>query len=538
MKKFFTLCALILSAAISNAQVVFNEVYTDPGANKQEFFEFYNTSTNPTPESMDDYTVVTYYEENGTTGFYVMDLPTQTVPSKGFYVGAASNPFNIQSQNNVVPNFSWNAIPAGGSLTKWERSGSTYIPVAVPANLNDFFAMRSGSNAKHNIFVFKNGMLVNGIFGGITNAQIPSYIKAMPPIWVDMSGASTDFFINFNTYTDNQFEYIVSATGNDNGYYRLADGICGVWNKSSNAGQHTPGVSNGPAVPGSGSVTVAYSITEILGDYSKSLLTYSVTGTTLSAFPATIQVYQDLGVIGQLDANDILVDTRILYTLTSGDQYVILPSRTDPVMLVVKTPSGCFDQVVAIPNGLSPLPVHLLRFQGNMNKNNKVTLNWTVADNETVSNFEVERSTNGRDFITVGVVLASEKRGIEDYMFYETVTSSDRIMYRLRMIDKEHDIDYSRILVFQTGTMITNDIKIYGNPVKDKVTFSYYSNSTQQINVKIYDLTGKTILSQKVKSAAGSNMLSLALNATFKPGMYVLEVSNEEGRQTTKFVKQ
>src|ERR1044072_1646332 len=111
-------------------------------------------------------------------------------------------------------------------------------------------------------------------------------------------------------------------------------------------------------------------------------------------------------------------------------------------------------------------------------------------------------------------------------------------MYRLKMIDKEHDIDYSKILVFQTRTMITNDIKIYGNPVKDKLTFSYYSNSTQEVNVKVYDLAGKTLMSQKVNSAEGSNLLSLPLNASFKAGMYVVEVSNADGRQIAKFIKQ
>ena len=40
---------------------------------------------------------------------------------------------------------------------------------------------------------------------------------------------------------------------------------------------------------------------------------------------------------------------------------------------------GCLRAPVAV------LPVHLISFQGNMNKNNKVTLNWTVADNETVT---------------------------------------------------------------------------------------------------------------------------------------------------------
>lgn len=541
MKKIFTLCVLALFAASVNAQVVFNEVYTNPGANRHEFFEFYNTSTNPTPESMDDYTLVTYFEEGAKIGFYVLDLPTQTVVSKGYYVGASKNPFNIQGQNGLTPNFSWDAIPAGGSLKRFERSGAVYNQVALPANLNNIFVDRQGNNATHNIFVFKNGLLVNGIFAGMAQATIPAYIKAMPPLWVDMSGTSPDFFVDFNSFNDNQFEYIGSAPGNDNGYFRQSDGLCGVWNKSSSAAQHTPGVSNGSASGSgiSGSLTITYYISDIGGDYTKSLLTFNVTSASLQAFPVIIDAYRDLGTIGQLDAADLLIDSRTLYATTAGDQYVIIPSRTDPVILVARTPSGCFDQVIAVPNTLKLLPVNLVRFQGNMNKSNKVTLNWTVTENETVQSFEIERSFNGRDFTTVGVVFSSEKRGTESYMFYETVNNNEKVMYRLKMIDKGHDVDYSRILIFLTKTSITtSDIKVFGNPVKDKLTISYYSNATQPVQVKVYDLTGKTLMSQKVNSAEGSNMLSLSLASSFKAGMYVVEVTNGSDRQVAKFIKQ
>ncbi len=188
------------------------------------------------------------------------------------------------------------------------------------------------------------------------------------------------------------------------------------------------------------------------------------------------------------------------------------------------------------PNAV-PLPVHLVSFQGNMNKNNKITLNWTVADNETVHSFEIERSVNGKDFTTAGVVFASEKFGTESYMFFETA-STEKVMYRLRMIDNTHDIDYSRILIFQTKSLGATDIKVYGNPVKDKLTFSYTSNETEMVDVKVYDVTGKTLMSQKVNIADGSNMLSLPLNSTFKAGMYLVEVSNGADRQVARFVKQ
>jgi hypothetical protein len=189
------------------------------------------------------------------------------------------------------------------------------------------------------------------------------------------------------------------------------------------------------------------------------------------------------------------------------------------------------------PNAF-PLPIHLISFQGNMNKNNKVTLNWTVADNEIANNFEIERSFNGRDFTTVALVFASEKMGTENYMYYETPTNNDKVMYRLKMIDKNHEISYSKILIFQSKSAITNNIKIIGNPVNNKLTFSYTASATQVIDVKVYDMTGRVVLNNKVNSLEGSNMISLPLNSTFKAGMYVIEVNNGTELQSSKFVKQ
>ena len=183
------------------------------------------------------------------------------------------------------------------------------------------------------------------------------------------------------------------------------------------------------------------------------------------------------------------------------------------------------------------LPVHLIAFQGNLIKN-KVTLNWTVADNEIASTFELEKSFNGRDFTTVGVVFASEKMGTENYMFYETTSGIDKVMYRLKMIDKHHEVSYSRILIFQLKSTIVNNIKIIGNPVNDKLTFSYTSPATQIVDVKVYDISGRVLLNNKVNSLEGSNVISLPLSSTFKAGMYVVEINNGTELKSSKFVKQ
>lgn len=541
MKKIFTLCVFIFVIIRLNAQVVFNEFYTDPSNGNHEYFEYYNTSA--TIENMDSYTLVSYYEAGGKTGFYVMDLPSLTVPAKGYFTGASASPFSIQGQSGLIASFNWNVMPAGGYIKKFERNGSNYTEVAVPANLNDFFVTRTGTGAAHHLFVFENGVLANGLFGATNFAVIPSYIKSMPPIFIDMSGTSTDFLINFNSFNDNQFEYVTPNAGNDNGYFRASDGKCGVWEKSSLASQHTPTVTNGSATGSSGgTITITSNITELSGDPSKSLLTYNISAGALAAFPLTVETYQDLGTIGQLDAADVLVDSRLINTISSDDQYVIMPTHDDPVMIAAKTPSGCFDRVISVANNLAvaaaTLPVYLIRFQGNMNKSNKVTLNWTAANNETVDHFEVERSVNGKDFTTAAIVFATEKMDTEDYFYFETINSNDKVMFRLKMFDKGQDVDYSRILVFQPKSNNSTQLKVYGNPVNDKLTFSYTSTAAQSADVRVYDMSGRIILSQKVNSLEGSNMMSLPLSSTFKTGMYVVEVNNGIDRQTAKFIKQ
>jgi len=45
-------------------------------------------------------------------------------------------------------------------------------------------------------------------------------------------------------------------------------------------------------------------------------------------------------------------------------------------------------------------------------------------------------------------------------------------------------------------------------------------------------------MSQKINSPEGTNMMSLPLSETLKPGMYVVEVSNGADRQIAKFIKQ
>jgi hypothetical protein len=173
------------------------------------------------------------------------------------------------------------------------------------------------------------------------------------------------------------------------------------------------------------------------------------------------------------------------------------------------------------------------------NPNNSCNrLAWVIENNRAVNNFEIERSTNGKDFKTIAVLIATEKFGTENYTYADTSIGADTIMYRLRILNKSQHDFYSRIILVRSKTTPDNNIRIMGNPVRDRLFFNYNSTNVQQTDIKIYSLAGKILFNQTVSSFKGSNLITIPLSSGFAPGMYVIEINNDIVTQTAKFVKQ
>ena len=171
--------------------------------------------------------------------------------------------------------------------------------------------------------------------------------------------------------------------------------------------------------------------------------------------------------------------------------------------------------------------------------NNSVNrLSWTILKNHGVKSFDVERSTNGIDFKTVAVVKATEKFNTENYIYSDTITTGDIIMYRLKVVSKTQHVFYSKIVLVKSKLPVTNGIKIIGNPVEDQLSFNYNPKNVQQADIKIYNLWGKIVINKKISCFTGNNLITIPLNPAFTPGMYVIEINNGILSQTEKFIKQ
>lgn len=89
-------------------------------------------------------------------------------------------------------------------------------------------------------------------------------------------------------------------------------------------------------------------------------------------------------------------------------------------------------------------PAKLLSVNASLEQN-KVILDWTVGENETAYQFEVEKSTDGKNFITTALVFGSDKPQTDKYQFFEKA-GKNKISYRIKLVNKDQKTEYSPVV--------------------------------------------------------------------------------------------
>ena len=81
--------------------------------------------------------------------------------------------------------------------------------------------------------------------------------------------------------------------------------------------------------------------------------------------------------------------------------------------------------------------------------------------------------------------------------------------------------------------MIENSLSIYPNPAADNLTLNYFSVNEEQVNLRIFDLLGKTEFVQQKTVVTGDNYFTVDVT-NFAKGLYFVEVSGNESRINEK----
>ena len=169
------------------------------------------------------------------------------------------------------------------------------------------------------------------------------------------------------------------------------------------------------------------------------------------------------------------------------------------------------------------VPLKFTNYELRFTNERQVENHWITADEVNVSHFNVQRSLNGNDFVTIHKEQA-KNRSYNEYSFIDnnplsTVDSrTSKYYYRIVSVDKDGRTNYSEVRTINLQHQ-TSNITIFPNPAKDAVTI----NSKGVKHVTITDCFGRIVYKAEVNRA--SYILNLK---SFAKGIYIFSFDNGE----------
>jgi hypothetical protein len=176
------------------------------------------------------------------------------------------------------------------------------------------------------------------------------------------------------------------------------------------------------------------------------------------------------------------------------------------------------------------LPLTWLSFTGTLNSN-KVNLKWSSGTEYNNKGFDIQRSTDGNNFSSIGWIKGSNGNS-NNYTFNDAnIIMGMRYFYRLKQIDNNNRQSYSSIV--NVVWLQEYQVKAYPNPFKNKLVLQT-NGSDRKAGVIITDATGRILFKSQKLSAANTELSTSTWNA----GTYIVQMQNESGAKNFKVVKQ
>lgn len=193
-------------------------------------------------------------------------------------------------------------------------------------------------------------------------------------------------------------------------------------------------------------------------------------------------------------------------------------------------PGACTGAAPLFISGVVSLPVELLSFTAQKNSNNDVELKWKTATESNNKGFDVQRSSDAVNWVTIGFINGKGNSSIESsYQFTDKDAASGKNYYRLQQHDFDGNRKYSAIANIDLPQQAFYSIA--NNPGKG--IFKVRIASADKVELSVLDLSGRRLLNKTV----GIGVQEIDISA-YPAGTYLLQLRSGEELITEKLVKQ
>jgi hypothetical protein len=173
------------------------------------------------------------------------------------------------------------------------------------------------------------------------------------------------------------------------------------------------------------------------------------------------------------------------------------------------------------------LPVTLIDFTASRERSSAL-LSWSTTSETNASEFEVQQSSNGKSWATVGFVAARGESGaLVKYQFTHAEPGSGQNLYRLKMIDLDNTFAFSRMV--SVNFEGTESVQVYPNPTSNYIKVTMGHEKIEK--VQLYNLQGSLVIETRPDATDIVDLTRLT------PGSYVVKIRQANGTINTKRIQ-
>ena len=180
------------------------------------------------------------------------------------------------------------------------------------------------------------------------------------------------------------------------------------------------------------------------------------------------------------------------------------------------------------------LPITFTSFKA-YQQNNNIALDWKVENEFNMKQYEIQKSTNGKDFSSVSTVGAKRNNSSSvSYQWVDVNPANGNNFYRVRSVNMDGKVLYSNVMKVSLGN-ITRDIVIYPNPVTNGILNLQLINQPKgDYGVRVLNNSGQLLQSILIHHQQGSASQTIQLDQRLAKGYYNLEVVKPDNSLLTR----
>jgi len=148
------------------------------------------------------------------------------------------------------------------------------------------------------------------------------------------------------------------------------------------------------------------------------------------------------------------------------------------------------------------LPLDFLSIQLSPQINHKVKVDWWTANEENVLTQEIQRSSNGREFINVENVAPTGNPRVNSYSVIDNYPFPGKNYYRIKVINSDGSFQFSEIKTLELDE-VRNTFELFPNPIgKNDLQLNIQTLYRGQYQFEIWSIEGRKLMSDNLEGPA------------------------------------